>query len=145
MNSCRKFVTKDMNLLYLNFSVFVLKFHLCGFELYLCVVQLEKREGDKERVKEGEKKGEVGGEESGEESGGEGGCTLHLTLAANGSVVCTAALCTALTGGMACDQHSQSIKTAKHVHTSSTTITSSHTIAAVSFSANACFKPPTSL
>ena len=45
--------------------------------------------------------------------------TLHLTLAANGSVVCTAALCTALTGGRVCEQHTQSNKTAKHVHTSS--------------------------
>ena len=28
-------------------------------------------------------------------------CTLHPTLAASGSVVCTAALCRALTGGSA--------------------------------------------
>lgn len=44
MNSHRKFTTKDVNLLYLNCSVFVLEFHLCGFQLCLCAVQLEERE-----------------------------------------------------------------------------------------------------
>ena len=56
----------------------------------------------KERVKEGEKRGEVGGEvEDERHKSAVTECTPHPTLAASGSVVCTAALCRALTGGSA--------------------------------------------
>ena len=112
MNSSKRFVTKDVYItLYHNSSVFVLEFHLCGFQLCLCTVQLEEREGrgereggdGKERVKEGEKMGEVGGEvvEDEHHKSVVTECILHPTLAANGSVVCTAALCRPLTGGSA--------------------------------------------